>query len=45
MSDAHRPPDPNDPKPDPPPREDEVDESVEETFPGSDPPSHGNPGI
>ena len=41
MSDAHRPPDPPDPKPD----DDEAEEAVEESFPSSDPPSHGNPGI
>ena len=41
MSDAHRPPDPPDPKPD----DEEAEEAVEETFPGSDPPAHGNPGI
>jgi hypothetical protein len=42
MSDAQRPPDP---KPDPKPDDDQAEEAVEETFPGSDPPAHGNPGI
>ena len=41
MSDAQRPPDPPDPKPD----DEDVEEAVEETFPGSDPPAHGQPGI
>jgi hypothetical protein len=40
MSDAQRPPDPPDPKPD----DEDVEEAVEQTFPGSDPPAHGQPG-
>jgi hypothetical protein len=41
MIDVLRPPDPPDPKPD----DEEAEEAVEETFPSSDPPAHGNPGI